>query len=438
MYEYDQPREQQRGLIGQSPINPHDLYEYDFGSNADRQAELAYGSGGPETQPVPDMLTDASVAEVDPFTARMDEELNPALERLENAANANERRAAAMEVANWTRTNMIDQAELQAYLGRTDITWEEKTATLGQLAVEVARSEFLAGWSHEGGVDTGTWEDQGSNRGVFPSHYQDTVLTYGRETGAEWCTSFAGYTQDRLGFQYNQDTSASNSHSIFWSGYRLNHWAETGQSNSGTQLTPGERTVDTGTEGSRYVDGDTWSELRSDLRGASTPEARELATTDFMTAQGTPQAGDIMVLGNNNTYRNRGKSHTVMVERYDAENQVIYTIEGNADSTVTSRRIDLRDPADAAQIVSSVRIGAGMFVDEETRAGVNAGTPQNQDPERGPVTAEQLLNRARGVNGRLVATAHEEGYIESDDENASAYVWTHGSDEATDQTIGTQ
>lgn len=423
--------------------------ELDFGSNADRAVALGAGDleadlaeGGPQALAVDELGADASVApEVDPFTSRMNTELDPILARLEAAGTTADRQSAATDVAAWARSNMVDQAELQAYLARTDVTWEEKTATVGQLAVELARSEFLAGWSSEGGVTNGGrngWENDGSNRGEFPSYYQDQVQTYGRDNGAEWCTSFAGHTYGRLGFQYNTDTSAANARSIFWSGYRLNHWAETGQTNSGTQLTPDARTVDQGTEGSGYVDNEAWADLRAGLQGARTPEARQVATTDFMARQGTPQPGDIMVLGRDNDYRNNSKSHTVMVERYDAENQVIYTIEGNAGNAVSSRRIDLRNPTDAAQIVSSVRIGAGNLVDETTRQNIANGVAPAVDPERGPVTADQLLARARGVNSRLVGAAAREGYIQSDDENASAFVWQNGSTDANNGSLSVQ
>lgn len=454
-------------LREQNPISPTSAFnpgalslepEYDFGSNADRAFSLGTGlleepelgtsallGPAPTLLAAADLDTDASVATdaqattVDPFTERMNTELDPILTRLEGAENAQQRQAASGEVATWARANMVDQTELQAYLARTDITWEEKTATIGQLSVEIARSEFLAGWSNEGGVNAGGrngWENDGGNLGTFPSYYQDQVRTYGRSSGAEWCTSFAGHTYGRLGFQYNQDVSQDNARSIFWSGYRLNHWAQTGQTNTGTQLTPDARTVDRGEEGNAFVD--NWETLRTGLQAAKTPEAKQVATTDFITRNGAPQAGDIMVLGNNNDYRGNSKSHTVMVERYDAENQVIYTIEGNAGHAVSTRRIDLRNPTDAALIVSNVRIGASNLVDEETRQNIADGIAPEVDATRGPVTAEQLLGRARGVNSRLVGAAAREGYIESDDANASAYVWQHGSTDATDQQISVQ
>ena len=401
----------------------------DFGSNAARQLQLA--DAGLTQSDGPGLLSGALTATdqkpVDPFTKKMDDELGPLLTNLEGAKKDKGRQEAALAVSQWTRANMVDQDAVQRYLARTDISMEEKTATMGQLAVESARSEFLSGWSYEGGVNNGGkdgMENAGGNLGAYPSYYQNQVRTYGRDKGAEWCTSFAGSAHKSVGLQTNPGVNADEANSPFWSGYRLNNWAQTGQSNSGKQLTPTDQRVGAGQNGSRYVGNSTFAGLTGSLNKAKDDKGKAAAATAFNAKNGVPQAGDVMVLGNNNDYRGNSKSHTVMVDRYDPENQVIYTIEGNANNAIGSRRIDLKNPTDAASIVSSVRMGADKYMNPEAQARI--AKEQKTNPSAEPVTAESLLGRARAVNARLSGSASKSGFINGNDPNAPAYTWQHG------------
>lgn len=398
----------------------------DFGSNQDRLALLQTPAANTPAVNNP-AGTAANAPAPGSFEERLQKEYQPLLATLEGAKTDADRQKAALAVAGWNRANMLNQPDVQAYLARPDVSMEEKTATMGQLAVEVARSEFLAGWSYEGGVDKGGangWENDGKNSGAFPTWYQDQVKTAGTGDGNAWCTSFVGSAYKQTGFQFNKDAKAATAMSPFWSGLRLDNWATTGQSIDGKQLNAnGSRVVDPAT-GSKRLGPNKWSSLDADLAADKKGKKRGDITSSFMTNNGAPQAGDIMVLGNNHGYRKGGASHTVMVESYDPETQTITTIEGNKGDKVTSTKIDLRDPAQVSKIVSSTRLGADLFMTPETRKA--AGEKPSGTPDPNAMTAEALLGRARQVNSLMSGVAGRKGWINDKDADATAYQWMNG------------
>lgn len=354
-----------------------------------------------------------------------DEVLGTNLTALSGARDATARQAAALALATQYRAEMVDQEQLQAYLGRTDVPDAEKTATLGQLSIEKARAEYLLGTAHKGGG--GSWESP-ANRGAFPDHYQDTVQTHGRGDGAYWCTSFAGTMQAELGFQFSSEGAASEARSPFWSGYRFDRWARTGQSNGGAQLTPEAQALANGAGGSVHVSGAAFGQLRTALAAARTPETRQEALRTWLGSHAAPQAGDIIVLDAGNAIS--GGSHTVMVERFDATTGVISTIEGNASNRVDSRRIDLTDAEDVSSLASLGRVGASHFAGyQQGTAPPPGAAPATQVPGS-LVTGESLLSHARCMVQRLFDVVKASGWVAHGTADDASHTWMHGDGDA--------
>ncbi len=381
----------------------------------------------PGPAPAPAPVGPSAPAVADPSLAEATERtLDPQLAVLgARGTSGAARQSAALATAGFTREHLIDPMEVQRYLARTDVSAAEKTATLGQLSVAAARSEFLAGWAYEGGVTQGGsngWENTRGNRGAFPTHYQDTVQTYGRSKGAEWCTSFAGAMWKAAGLRTPDGVAGEEANSPFWSGFRLNTWAETGETVAGKQATPFEDRVAAGENGAQYVGAERWAGLRGSLKGAKDDAARAQAAAAF-TGQHGVQPGDVMILGTNNDYRNGSKSHTVMVESFDPETMTITTIEGNAGNAVSTRKIDLRNQADVSSIVSSVRPGFDQYLDPEAQARI--AEEQAAGTAAAPVSAEELVARANGLTAHVASPLAEAGLIEGDATD-SAYTWQHG------------
>jgi hypothetical protein len=417
----------------------------DFGSNAERQEEVRRATPAPTPAPAPaaparrpaaaapaaaaPAITDAALAEATRTT------LDPQLAVLGASSSTDkQRQAAATATAGFTRQNLVDPMAVQRFLARTDVSADEKTAALGQLSVAAARAEFLSGWAYEGGVGNGGgngWENAGGNRGVFPSHYQDTVQTHGRGSGAEWCTSFAGSMWKAAGMRTPSGVSGEEANSPFWSGFRLNTWAETGETVAGQQATPVGERVAAGQNGAQYVPADRWAGLRSSLRGARDDTGRAAAASAF-TGQFGIQPGDVMVLGSGNDYRSNSKSHTVMVESFDPETMTLTTIEGNAGNAVSSRRIDLRNQSDVAQIVSSVRPGFDQYLDPAAQERIAQETEAGTAPA--PVAADDLVARANGLTAHVAAPLAAAGLIHGEATD-SAYVWQHGDGEAGELSV---
>lgn len=322
------------------------------------------------------------------------------------------RRAAALALATRYREQMVDQAQLRAYLGRRDVLDAEKTATLGQLAAEKARAEYLLGRAHLGGDHS--WESP-SNRGAFPDHYQNTVQTHGRSSGAEWCTSFAGTMQSELGFQFAD--SGAEARSPFWSGLRFDNWARTGQTNAGAQITPAEGTLAAGAGGGDHIAGSVFGQLRASLAAAKTDEERRTALNAWVATNGAPQAGDIIVMDGNNSVV--GSSHTVLVERYDHATGVLTTVEGNANNRVASRSISLLSAADVVRLASLGRVGASHFAGYQQGS---AGGPAPTDPAAA-VTANMLLTQARAMVQRLFDVVRAAGWVANGTATDSANTW---------------
>lgn len=406
----------------------------DFGSNTTAQEEVGTATPAAPTRPVappgapaPERPAVPATAPAPALAERMRTGLDPQLTALTTAKKDGDRQTAALSVAGFARNNLTDPMEVQRYLARADVPAAEKTATMGRLAVEAARNEFLAGWAYEGGVGNGGsngWENAGSNRGAFPSHYQNQVQTYGRSKGAEWCTSFAGAMHQAVGLQTPTGVTGEEANSPFWSGYRLNTWAESGETVAGAQATPVEERVAAGQNGAQYVGMDRWSALGESLKGAKDAAAKAKVAGAF-TGTHTVQPGDILVLGSGNDYRGNSKSHTVMVETWDPETQTLTTIEGNAGNAVSTRKLDLSDPKDVSTIVSSVRAGFDKYLDPAAQAKIAQDTKDPAVADAPPVTGEALVGQADAVTDRVAAAAVRAGFVNGTADD-SAFVWQHG------------
>jgi hypothetical protein len=339
--------------------------------------------------------------------------------------------AAVLALAKWTRENMPPRAILDGYLDRTDVTPDAKVATLGQLAASVARMEFLLGTLYHQGTKA-KWEKD--NSGVFPDTY-DAAIGGGDQP---WCTKFAGYAFTRLGFKANEKGTTSE----FMSGWRLRHWSTQGQDTENKQITAADQTVEdaVGT-GSALIDKAEWKQLRKDLKAAKTDDERRTTTETFFTTHPVPQAGDIVVkprgdAEGTNEFTGGGKSHTMLVESFDAASYVIHTIEGNVGDKVGGRAIDLKNAVDVSKIVFLTRMGTQFFGKDPTAAGGAGATGTSTDGGPGffgglisavlkvLYSAELLTGGMQRVNEKLVEINAAQGWIQSADADASVTDWT--------------
>lgn len=406
------------------------------------------------------------------------DELGTLLAALQNPADATGRQTATIALTTWCREHLVDRDRLRTYL-QSNVDNETKTRIMGELRAEIGRNEFLLGWSYEGGVTAGGvngWENDGANQGMFPDHYLDEVDTSSAGAQQPWCTSFAGYTAARLGFEAAPGATST---SMFWSGYRLDRWARTGLIGQNTQATPQAQTVAAEGNSSVIITGDEWRTLYTTLnrlhqnRPAGQSDAEYLASQqqavdEFLAEHTTPQAGDMFVYDGNN--RVHGGSHTNMVERYDTGTRTIYTIGGNEGHAVGGRRVVLTDHQQVQRLASMVRIGAEFYtgltgagaatgVASGSTAGISgqpattAGAPDaSQQPtpaspaqavSDGPALGSamqgaaggaanaqlgpELVHAARDVNTRIAAVLHGSGQLQSNAASATVLEWQTGS-----------
>lgn len=370
-------------------------------------------------------------------------------------AQGKAQKAAIVELATWCRNNLPNQAMLDAYLDRPDITDEEKMQTIGRLAVEVARMEFLLGWMHEGGVsdpDGSGWENKGADKGEFPTYYQEEMGKKGG--GAWWCTRFTGYAYSKVGFnfnftdQVNEQKRSSTAKGIFGSGYRLRTWLKTGKTvgKKAKTLTPEDETVANAATSGQLIDRGDWKALRKTMKkikkknkdAQARKEAYREEIRDFFGSRIQPQTGDILIIGGKNNNFVSGHSHTTMVEQYDESTTTILTVEGNAQAAVYAREIDLADPWTIGKIIFLARLGVEPFQEEEAET---TATPATQGSgSANAVTADDLLNSIKDVNTDLVKMSHDQGWIMSDNPEAPVLEWINGkeAEQGEQETIDTQ
>jgi hypothetical protein len=339
-------------------------------------------------------------------------------------------RASVLALAAWTRENMPPRVVLDGYLDRTDIAADAKVATLGELAAAVARMEFLLGTLYHQGTRA-KWETR--NSGVFPDTY-DAAIGGGDQP---WCTKFAGYAYSRLGFQANQKGNTS----PFMSGFRLREWSAEGRGVDGKEITAADQTVDdaVGT-GSTLIDKAEWKQLRKDLKAAKTDADRLTVTEAFFTTHPVPQAGDIVVKPRGDAEGTNeftgGKSHTMLVESFDAATYTIHTIEGNVGDKVGGRAIDLKSAKDVSKIIFLTRMGTQFFGKDPAARGGTGATGRATVGSGGLLgglfatvigglySSELLTGAMRGVNEKLVEMNAAQGWIRSSDAGAAVTDWT--------------
>jgi hypothetical protein len=326
----------------------------------------------------------------------------------QNALWSNPNAANQAGLAVWIRQRFPTEASIREYLSNATIPQADKVATLGLLAVELGRLEFLMGVIFHGGTDQ-TWESGGANRGPFVNRYKSTVGNTPNDS--PWCTMFSGYLRRMLGFSSGL---ASRGPLIFNSGLRFDRWAT-----DNTNLISGRDDFDDPADYENYsggsIDQDEWITLRTTLnRRGITQEQREQEVATFFSTRITPQAGDIMIINTGtttNAYRNRTQSHTVNVESYTGT--TVSTIEGNRGDKVTGVELDLSDPADAGQVIVLARLGTEFF-------------PTNPPPAEGAepapastITRDTLLQPLQSMTRELQMLADRRGYVSSNAVGAS-------------------
>lgn len=238
---------------------------------------------------------------------------------------------------------------------------------------------------------------------------------------------FAGYAYKRLGFEAGEDDTTS----MFYSGYRLRKWSITGKGvgRKAPQITASERTVAAEASTGQLIDKGEWKALRKDLKKAKDAKARTQVAEEFFETRPQPQSGDILVKPRGKRKNNEftgGKSHTMLVDRFDATNLVIYTVEGNTANKIGARKIDLTDPDDVGGIVFLARIGTEYFGNGSAAAEVAPGPF-----ERLLLSRVMLVGGMQVVNGALVQINAEQGWIKTSDPDATVLEWVEGSAEST-------
>jgi hypothetical protein len=362
-------------------------------------------------------ITDA-IAEHKSATDAIKGKKKPTKEEKKAVADAKSRhQTGVVRLAAFLRSEMPPKDVLDSYLDRPDVKADEKVQTLGDLAAEVARMEFLLGTMHHMGTSE-KWEGAGANKGAFPSEYQKTV---GGGSDAPWCTKFAGYAYERIGFQAGEKDDSS----MFYSGYRLREWSKTGKDIGGKQVTKAEEAV--GAEGSSgaLIDKGEWKTLRKSLEKAKTDDDRRKVTEEFFKTHPEPRSGDTIVKPRGSQKDNEftgGKSHTMLVDSFDASDFVIYTVEGNAGDKVGARKLDLKKADDVGSIIFLTRLGTEYFGDKSTSMSEAPGLFGQIMYSR-----EMLVGTMRLVNKALVDINAAQGWIKSSDAGASVYEWIHGS-----------
>jgi hypothetical protein len=341
--------------------------------------------------------------------------------------------SATLALAGWTREHAPNKALIDGYLDRTDVPKAEKVTTLGRLAAETARMEFLLGTMYHQGIKA-KWEKD--NAGVFPDVYEKAV-----GGGSQpWCTKFAGYAYSRLGFKAAE---GENDTSMFHSGYRLRHWGKTGKNVSNTkQLTAEDQTLVAMETSGALIDSKEFKQLKKDLKKAKTADDRVKVTESFFAEKPMPQAGDIVVKPRgegqgDNWFTGGGSSHTMIVDQFDAATWTISTVEGNVGDKVGARRIDLTDPAHVGDVIFIARMGTEYFGDPATdekppAEGLLGGlVGAIEKAVRGAIYSEEvLLGSMQDINARLVAIDSAQGWIKSSDVDASVLEWIKGDDAA--------
>jgi hypothetical protein len=318
----------------------------------------------------------------------------------------------------WIRENFPTQADLAAFLARTDLTGEQKTAAFGRISVELGRLEFLMGVIYHGGNNQ-SWENlntPNTNRGTFVNHYKAEV---GNGVNQQpWCTMFSGYLKTLLGFENDlSDTGPL----IFNAGARLDSWATAGV-NYISGVDDFSDPSDFADYSGASIDTAHWVTLRQSVTGANlTNQQKEEAIDTFFSTRTTPQPGDILIINTgvtNNTYSG-SSSHTTTIESYS--DHTISTIEGNRGQKVTGVELDLRNSAHAGQILCLVRPGSEFYT-ENTPApqpenagpeGEGAAADQQAAPVQAVVEEADIINPLKQMARNLQLIASQKGYVGS-------------------------
>ena len=239
------------------------------------------------------------------------------------------------------------------------------------------------------------------------------------------------------------------------SGYRLRDWSTEGKGVDGKRITaPNQTAEDAVGTGSAVIDKAEWKQLRKDLKKAKTAEERTATTTAFFAAGAhpLPQAGDIVVKPRGDAEGNNeftgGKSHTMLVESYDATSFKIHTIEGNVGDKVGGRTIDLTNAVDVSKIIFLTRMGTQFFGANPTAAAARGRPEVDLGPaaEAGAAfggglvgdvveaiatvalsaiySADTLTGGMQETNARLVEINAAQGWIKSADADAAVTDFT--------------
>lgn len=335
--------------------------------------------------------------------------------------------AAVLRLTDHLRARMPPKLQLDAYLARPDVSDDDKVATIGDLAAEVARMEFLLGTLHQMGTGS-KWEK--GNEGVFPDVYQEAM---GGGATSPWCTMFAGYAHSRIGFSSGDKGNVS----MFKSGYRLRKWSRTGMGVGKKAKRISTEASVPGAAGStgETIEGSTWKELKKALEAVDEPAERKAAAKDFFASHPQPRPGDVLVKPRGSKGGNdfSGQSHTMLVDRFDADNFAIFTVEGNAADRVTGRRIDLTDPKHVGQLAFTTRMGKEQYGSAAGTAllGMTGAAPGGLLTIAVMFSRTMLVGTMRATNQKLLTLNNEQGWLKGKDVNTSVYEWIHGTTAAT-------
>jgi hypothetical protein len=386
---------------------------------------------------------------------------------------------------------LLVTSKVDGYLARTDISDKQKVETIEKMVHQLGKMELLLGTMYYGEE---TWEEQGADKGKFPSHYQKEVTN---TDGYYWCLIFIGYLYKKIGL--SSKIVKTPQLDAFWSTYKFEKWAGEGQNISGKEVVPSGERVKDKASGGEYMGNKDWAKLTKALTDTNTKfekdvkeavtgiaktketnkvnlekadkilkaaksegekkkaqeELNKIKATGEKTLKDAEQKLKEKKEGKPELVRNEIKKfftsypsprpgdiilriatnntspqHAAMVDKFDDKNYIIYTIEGNLSQRMKGEKLDLKNIQTVKGIGNMARLGAKWMGNYKAS---DANSKILTDEEHSPVQ-NALVQPLSNIVERFLNVAFENDWVKSNDPTKSAYEWL-GNKEETNQTF---